>query len=101
MKFVGVIERETTITVDGYSNKKTELGAIREMGRYISNKLGYTVEGEGLVKGGKECLLAAKYSCGGYFLEVEEVPCACQWHEDTEEMEYADGRWYVVCRFVK
>ena len=27
---------------------------------------------------------------GCYFLEAEEVPCACQWHEDTEEMGWIE-----------
>jgi hypothetical protein len=101
MKFVGVIERETTITVDGYSNRKTLKAALKDMGRYIRDHLN---EGEG------QCILnypeevrvsweAKKQGC--YFLEAEEVPCACRWHEDTEEMEYADGNWYIVCRFVK
>lgn len=99
MKFVGVIDRERSMTIDGYSNCRTQLGAIREMGRLIAS-MGYE-DGDFIVKYGKEALCPNSMDPDTYCLEVEEVPCACVWHEDTDEMEYAEGRWYVMCRFVK
>lgn len=104
MKFVGVLNtaNSRTITVDGYSNKKTALGAIKEMGRFIADTLGYEDEGNCIVKYGLESLCPNCYSGPDqYCLEVEEVPCACMWDERKDEMRYAEGRWYVMCRFVK
>ena len=50
----------------------------------------------------EESLVAAKNSEGGYFLEVEDVPCASTINEETDEVEYKDGyNFYLVCRIVK
>lgn len=101
MTYTGVIERETTITVDGYSSAKTMKGAIADFGRYIKKHFSEG-EGENLIEYKEECLLSANNSYGGYFLEVEEVPCASNWNEEKEEMEYKDGYYFcLVCRFVK
>ena len=99
MKFVEITDRDGIVSIDGYSNKKTLLGAIREMGRLIS-ALGYD-EGDWIVRYGKESLCPNCMDPHTYCLEVEEVPCASQFNEDADEMEYAEGRWYVFCRFIK
>lgn len=100
MKFMGIIDRPNTVTIDGYSNRKTEATAIREFGRWIA-KNANKEEGESIVEYGLDSLVSAKDSCGGYFLEIEEVPGACDWDEEKEEMNYADARFYLCCRIVK
>lgn len=99
MKFVGAIERPVTMTVDGYSNAKTINGAISEFGRYIMKHFSES-EGSALVEFKSECLLSPQNDVE-YFLTIEEVPCASKWNEDTEEMEYADGNYYLCMRFIK
>jgi hypothetical protein len=101
MKYIGVIERQKTMTVDGYSNAKTINGAIAEFGRYIMKHFSES-EGSSLVEYKQECLLDSK-KCedGGYYFVIEEVECATNWNENTNEMEYADGKWYLCIRFVK
>lgn len=99
--YAGIIERKNTITVDGYSSAKTVNGAIADFGRYIKKHIS-EVEGESMIKYKEESLLAAKNSDGGYFLEVENVPCASTINEETDEVEYKDGyNFYLVCRIVK
>ena len=101
MTYTGIIDRETTITADGYSSAKTLKGAIADMGRWMIKHVSKT-EGEALVEYKDEYLLPASESCGGFFLEAEEVSCACEWNEEKDEMEYKDGyNWYIVCRFAK
>lgn len=100
MTYVGIIDRPNTVTIDGYSNRKTLTGAIKEFGRWIAKNVNRE-EGNAIVENGIDSLLSAKDSCGGYFLEVEEVSCASNWNEDTDEMEYKEGRWYLCCRIVK
>lgn len=101
MTFTGIIERENAITVDGYSNYKYLKAALKDIGRFIRDNID---EGEGqyIIDYPEEVRISweAKKE-GAYFLEAEEVPCASNWNEETEEMEYADGRWYIVCRFNK
>ena len=100
MTFTGIIDRQTTVVIDGYSNRKTEVTAIREFGRWIAKNVNKE-EGESIVEYGLDSLVSAKDSYGGYFLEIEEVPGACDWDEEKEEMNYADARFYLCCRIVK
>ena len=100
MKFVDVIKREKTITIDGYSDAKTIKGAISDIGRYIAKHIDEW-EGNIIRESKEEALLSAKDSEGGYFLEVEEVGCASRYNEKTEKMEYKDANFYVVCRIVR
>lgn len=99
MKFVGVIDRPETMTIDGYSNAKTINGAITEFGRYIMKHFSES-EGSALVEFKQECLVSPDKD-GGYYLTIEEVGCASNWNDETEIMEYADGNWYLCMRFVK
>ncbi|MEY8352572.1 hypothetical protein AALB39_04355 [Lachnospiraceae bacterium 54-53] len=99
MKYVGAIERQDTMTVDGYSNAKTINGAISEFGRYIVKHFSKS-EGSALIENKQECLCFPVVD-NEYFFTIEEVPCATQWNEESEEMEYADGNYYLCMRFVK
>lgn len=99
MKFVGVVERSETMTIDGYSNAKTINGAIAEFGRYIAKHFSES-EGSALVEYKQECLMNPS-SDSDYYLTIEDVPSASNWNEETEEMEYADGNFYLCMRFVK
>ncbi len=100
MKFVGVIDRANTVTVDGYSSCKTVKGAIKEFGRWIAEHVSES-EGKSMIDYPEESILSANESYGGYFLEIEEVPCASDWDEEKQEMKYADGRYYICCRICK
>lgn len=100
MKFTGIIDRKDTIIIDGYSNKKTVKAAIKEFGTYIKKHVN-EMEGNCIIENGIESILPACESCGGYFLEIENVPCACEYDEKTDTMKYSDGNYYLVCRIVK
>lgn len=107
LAFVDAIERQNTITIDGYTSNKTEKGIIKDVARAL----------EKYDKDASDCLLEClKHynkvfnhpfvksinSDGGYFFEYEEVPCASSWNEETEEMEYKDGyNTYFVIRICK
>lgn len=98
--YVDVVEREETITIDGYSTAKTIKGSISDMGKYIKRHYSES-EGDAMIKSKEEALIAAKDSEGGYYLEIEEVSCASRWNNEKEQMEYQDANFYIVCRFVK
>jgi hypothetical protein len=105
--FAGSIERENTVTVDGYSDRKTISGAVKDFGRYIEKKY-HNGEGQciiNIVKDGisetNNPFVSPKDSCGGYFFEIEEVPCASRYDEETDEMEYKEANYYLCMRFVK
>ncbi len=100
MTFTGIIDRDSTVTIDGYSNRKTAKAAIKEFGRWIAKHVNED-EGKAIMDYPEESLLPASESCGGYFLEIEKVPGASEWDEEKEEMKYAAGEWYLVCRIVK
>ena len=99
MIFVDTIERTNTITIDGYSKAKTVNGALSDLGRYIKTHISES-EGQSIIDCKEESLIPASSSCGGYFLEIEEVPCATKYN-DLGEIEYKDGNFYIVCRIVK
>jgi hypothetical protein len=101
MKFVQIENRKGMINLDGYSDRKTLRGALRDLAREVAKidkseadsitcYLDETVE---MVKGGMV------NESGAYYLEAQEVESACKWNEDTDEMEYADGHWYLYIRF--
>jgi hypothetical protein len=108
IRFPEVIERENTITVDGYSDRKTFAGAVRDFGRYIEK---HFRNGEGdaiisIVNDGidefNQVIVPAKESGNnGYFFEVDEVECASYIDEETDETKYGDGHFYLVMRFMK
>lgn len=99
MIFVDTIEKTNTITIDGYSKAKTVNGALSDFGRYIKTHISES-EGQAIIDYKEECLTPASSSCGGYFLEIEEVPCATKYNEQ-DEIEYKDANFYIVGRIVK
>ena len=103
IKFPGIIERKDHFIVDGYSDKKTEAGAIKDFGRFIEKKFN-NGEGQALidcVKFGESPVVPVSQAGGGYFFEIEEVCGASQFNDETDEMEYADGNFYLVIKFFK
>ena len=99
MTFPEVRETEKAYIIDGYSNAKTENGALADFGRWISKNVNEE-EGKAIVQFKKEMLLSAKESNGDYFLEIEEVPCASKYIDD-DNIKYADGNFYLCCRILK
>lgn len=77
--FVGAIEREDTITIDGYSNANSLRGVMndisRVMAKYEPNEIDtFAVSSN---KEAEELLnCTPELSCGGFFVTVEDVPCA-------------------------
>lgn len=101
--YVGIIDRPETITIDGYSNAKTLNGLMHDIARimkkvlpneYNTSMTANKEEAENLL----EC--TPEDSNGGFFVQVDEVSCASQINEDTDEMEYKDGYNYYFCTIV-
>lgn len=101
MKFVEATERKETITVDGYSTCKTLKGALKDMGRWIE-KTYANGEGEALIDMVNDNeITTIKGGVNEYALDYEEVEGASRWNDETDDMEYANGNWYIMIRFVK
>ena len=103
--FVGIIDRPTTPIIDGYSSVKTINGVMHDIARIMKKVLPNEYSTFMTVnKEEAKSLLdyAPEISEGDFFVEVEEVPGACQINEDTDEMGYKDGYNYYFCtRVVK
>ena len=99
MTFPEVRETEKAYIIDGYSNAKTENGALADFGRWIAKNVNKE-EGEATVKFKQETLISSKDSQDGYFLEIENVPCASRYIND-DEIEYKDGNFYLCCKILK
>ena len=103
--FVGIIDRPTTLIIDGYSSAKTINGVMHDIARIMKKVC--PNEYETFMTANKEeaenlLQCTPKVSEGGFFVEVEEASCASQLNEDTDEMEYKDGYNYYFCtRVVK
>lgn len=105
--FPAKIERENTIIVDGYSDKKTLNAAIKDFGSFIEKRF-KNGEGNALISAANDGLsetntpyLPAEHSEGGYFFEWQEVGCASKYDNLTDSMEYEDANYYFVIRMVK
>jgi len=101
LNFVGIVDREGnaensgTITIDGYSTMKTVNGTIKEVGRYIAKNIS-ELEGNSILQYPQESLCEPQE--GGYFFTIEDVGCASQLNDDTDEMEYKEGNYYFcIC----
>jgi len=101
------IERENTIILDGYSNKKTLEAAIKDFGSFIEKKF-HNGEGNSLISMVNDGItetnnpwVSASSSEGGYFFEWEEVGCASKWDNITDSMEYQEASFYFVIRMCK
>ena len=103
--FVGIIDRSTTLTIDGYSNAKTINGVMHDIARVMKKIVPreYTTFMTNGKADAEELLTCTAASSNGYFfVEIEEVPCASQYNEDTDEIQYKDGYNYYFCtRVVK
>lgn len=104
--FPAKIERADTVIVDGYSDRKTFEGAVKDFGRFIEKKF-KNGEGQALIdtiedgiSETNQIIFKAETSDGGYFFEVEEVPCASRYN-DFNEMEYKEANYYICMRFIK
>lgn len=103
--FIDIIDRQTTLIIDGYSSAKTINGVMHDIAKIMKKVLPneYATfmtknkeEAESLL----EC--TPKVSYGGFFVEIEEVFGASQINKDTDEIEYKDGYNYYFCtRVVK
>lgn len=107
LAFVEKIERENTVTVDGYTSNKTVKGIIRDVARAIAKiDEGWarflTDAANDFDPVFNSPFIGAKNSDGGYFFEIEEVGCASRYDEETDEMEYKEGyNTYFCIRIVK
>lgn len=103
--FVGIIDRPTTITVDGYSSAKTLNGVMHDIARLMKSICPREVQ-TFMTKGKQDAIdlldCTPEGSEGGFFVQVEDVPCASRINGDTYEIEYKDGYNYYFCtRVVK
>ena len=107
LAYVDVIERENTITIDGYTSNKTERGIIKDVARLIEkyDKAEANALLELLKYGIDECntpFVKNIYGKDSYCFEYEEVPCATKYNEETDEVEYKKGYHnYFLIRIVK
>lgn len=91
----------TIHNVDGYTTRKTILGAVHEIGKAIAK----IDAGEGEVLTSVKTAAEAKEtliqntSADTYCFELEEVSCASEWDEEKQEMNYEDGNFYFHIRF--
>ena len=102
MKFVQIENRKGMINLDGYSDRKTLRGALRDLAREVA-KIDKG-EAAGITDYMDDTLALVRDGMtnepGCWYIEAQEVSIACQYNEDTDEMKYADGRWYLYIRFV-
>lgn len=95
--------RKGSIDIDGYSNKKTIAGALKELAKAVDKY--YKGEGDyirDMVKFNEISMSLPDKSAGvdQYIIEWEEVPSASRYN-DNNEVEYKDARWYLHVRFLK
>ena len=97
MIFTEVRENETFIHIDGYSNKKTLNGALKELAKEVAryNELEASTITDA-IKFGEEILVNTEY----YIVEAEEVGCATRYIND-EEAEYKEANYYLHIMFQK
>ena len=98
-------ENSEMVDIDGYSNKKTLNGAIRDLAKAVAkyNKIEANALLDMIKTGELQQYTPDMYtdkSNIGYLLDWEEVGSATRLNEETDEVEYADGRWYLHVRFV-
>lgn len=106
--YVDVIARKDTITIDGYTSNKTERGIIKDVARVVSKydqseantlldylKMGLNKYNTPFAK--------ASWKWRRLFLwNMNEVPYATRYNEETDEMKYKEGYYNYFCiRIVK
>ena len=112
LKFVEMIEREkkenwsATITIDGYSTAKTILGVMKDIEKEVNKIKSVSSQSDSyscVSKKEVEEVLATctiENSCGGFYVEMEDVGCATKYNEETNENEYSDANFYFCTRLV-
>lgn len=98
LNYTGIVERTDTITVDGYSTLKSKKAIIKEVAKFIQKN--YKVDTQFILNNIDESLFQPSEDCN-YFFTLEEVGCASQINEDTDEMEYKEGNYYFCIRLDK
>lgn len=96
-------ENIITVSMDGYTNRKTLLGVVHEVGKEVAK---YDKnEGEGLLnvkteREAKECLQKNTMDPNTYCFELEEVSCASYMDEEKDEVVYGEeATYYFYIRF--
>ncbi len=100
MTFVQIEKRNGMINLDGYSRNKTLTGALNDLAREVAK----IDEGEAnaILNNLDETAEMASGMMnipGAYYIEAEEVHCASRYSEKKDEIEYAEGNWYLYIRF--
>lgn len=101
MTFVQIEKRNGMINLDGYSRNKTLKGALKDLAREVAK----IDEGEASaitnnLNESVEAVAAGMMNVpGAYYIEAEEVHCASRYSEENDEIEYAEGHWYLYIRF--
>lgn len=107
LAYVDANERTDSVVIDGYTSNKTIKGIIRDVARAVEKY--DRMEAESLrsflkykIDEYNNPFIEAKNSNNGYFFEVEEVPCATKYNENTSENEYREGfTTYFCIRIIK
>lgn len=100
MTFVQIEKRNGMIGLDGYSQNKTLKGALKDLAREVAK----------IDKGESDAILNNIDEMVGmatdmmnipneWYIEAQEVHCASRRSEKNDEIEYADGHWYLYIRF--
>ena len=83
--------------IDGYSKAKTVNGALKDLARYVlkynEGEAKFIIDG---IANKENPLINSEY----YILECEEVGCASRINEETDEMEYKEGNFYLHLMYV-
>ena len=101
MTFVQIEKRNGMIGLDGYSRNKTLKGALKDLAREVA-KIDKT-EADGILNNIDEMAGMATAMMNipnEWYIEAQEVHCASRRSEKNDEMEYAEGHWYLYIRFV-
>ena len=111
MKFVEIQNRRGMINLDGYSDRKTLRGALRDLAREVA-KIDKG-EAAGITNYMDETLCIVREGMtnepGCWYIEAQEVNGASRYifldgdkdnyDDDNLEIEYADACWYLYIRF--
>ena len=96
MIFTTKTESNGHVHIDGYSNKKTVNGALKDLARevtkYSESEARCIIEA---IKFGDEVIIDTEE----YKIECEEVGCATKYIND-EEVEYKEANYYLHIMYV-
>lgn len=100
MTFVQIEKRNGMINLDGYSRNKTLKGALSDLAREVA-KIDKG-EADAILDNLDETAEMASDMANipdAYYIEAQEVHCASRYSEKSDEIEYAEGHWYLYIRF--